>query len=152
MFNAIFNNISAISWSSVLLVWGYQRVITNSKSKYGQYNDQKGTIDTANNTVINKALHRKRISNTNLIKYRGELGCSGEGERFLIHYWQSSRYSYQISCGKSCTKKCVEYSELQALAYRIKWEINIPNAGAAGMLLHINGKFSVGKFKSSILS
>jgi hypothetical protein len=28
----------------------------------------------------------------------------------------------------------------------------IPYAGAAGMLLHINGKFTIGKLKSSFLS
>ena len=33
-----------------------------------------------------------------------------------------------------------------------KWEIYTPYAGAAGMLLHINGKFTMGKLKSSLLS
>ena len=31
-------------------------------------------------------------------------------------------------------------------------EIYTPYAGAAGMLLHINGKFTMGKLKSSVLS
>jgi hypothetical protein len=30
-------------------------------------------------------------------------------------------------------------------------EIYTPYAGAAGMLLHINGKFTMGKLKSSVL-
>ena len=32
------------------------------------------------------------------------------------------------------------------------WEIYTPYAGAAGMLLRINGKFTMGKLKSSLLS
>ena len=31
-------------------------------------------------------------------------------------------------------------------------DIYIPYAGAAGMLLHINGKFTMGKLKSFLLS
>jgi hypothetical protein len=42
--------------------------------------------------------------------------------------------------------------EQQALEYRIIWEIYTPYAGAAGRLLHINGKFTMGKLKSSLLS
>jgi hypothetical protein len=38
------------------------------------------------------------------------------------------------------------------LEYRINWEIYTPYAGAAGMLLHMNGKFTMGKLKSSLLS
>ena len=33
----------------------------------------------------------------------------------------------------------------QALEYRMNWEIYIPYAGAAGMSLHINRKFTMGK-------
>jgi len=33
------------------------------------------------------------------------------------------------------------------LEYRINLEIYTSYAGAAGMLLHINGKFTMGKFK-----
>ena len=40
----------------------------------------------------------------------------------------------------------------QAPEYRINCEIYTPYAGAAGMFLHINGKFSMGKLKSSLLS
>jgi hypothetical protein len=36
--------------------------------------------------------------------------------------------------------------------YRINWEIYTPYAGATGMLLYINGKFTMGKLKSSLLS
>ena len=39
----------------------------------------------------------------------------------------------------------------QALEYLINWEIYTSYAGAAGMLLHINGKFTMGKLKSSLL-
>jgi hypothetical protein len=39
-----------------------------------------------------------------------------------------------------------------SLEYRIIWEIYTPYAGTAGMLLHINGKFTMGKLKSSLLS
>ena len=35
---------------------------------------------------------------------------------------------------------------------RKTYEINTPYAGAAGMLLHISGKFTMGKLKSSLLS
>jgi hypothetical protein len=38
----------------------------------------------------------------------------------------------------------------QAMKYRINWEIYTQYAGAAGLLLHINGKFTMGKFKSSL--
>jgi hypothetical protein len=38
------------------------------------------------------------------------------------------------------------------LEYRINWEIYTPYAGAAGMLLHMNGQFTMGKLKSSLLS
>ena len=38
---------------------------------------------------------------------------------------------------------------MQARKYRINWEIY---AGAAGMLLLRNGKFTIGKLKSSLLS
>ena len=34
----------------------------------------------------------------------------------------------------------------------VSTEIYTANAGAAGMLLHINGKFTMGKLKSSLLS
>jgi hypothetical protein len=39
------------------------------------------------------------------------------------------------------------WQEPQALNYRINWEICAPYA--TGMLLHINGKFTMGKLKSS---
>jgi hypothetical protein len=42
--------------------------------------------------------------------------------------------------------------EPQALEYRNNWEIYTPYAGAAGVLLHMNGKFTMGKLKSSLLS
>jgi hypothetical protein len=35
---------------------------------------------------------------------------------------------------------------------RINQEIYTPYSGAAGVLLHINGKFTMGKLKSSLLS
>jgi hypothetical protein len=38
------------------------------------------------------------------------------------------------------------------MEYRIIREIYAPYAGASGMLLHINGKFTMGKLKSSLLS
>jgi hypothetical protein len=44
------------------------------------------------------------------------------------------------------------YRGYHVLGYRIHWEINTPYAGAAGMFLHINGKFTMGKLKSSLLS
>jgi hypothetical protein len=34
----------------------------------------------------------------------------------------------------------------------VSTKIYTPYAGAAGMLLHINGKFTMGKLKSSLLS
>ena len=37
------------------------------------------------------------------------------------------------------------WHEPQALEYRINWEIYNPYAGAAGILLHINGKFTIEK-------
>jgi hypothetical protein len=42
--------------------------------------------------------------------------------------------------------------EPQALEYRINWEIYTPYAGAARMLLQINGNFTMGKWKSSLKS
>ena len=44
------------------------------------------------------------------------------------------------------------WREPQALKYRINWDIHTPYAGAAGNLLHINGKFTMGKLKSYLLS
>jgi hypothetical protein len=38
------------------------------------------------------------------------------------------------------------------MEYRIIREIYAPYAGASGMLLHINGKFTMEKLKSSLLS
>ena len=43
------------------------------------------------------------------------------------------------------------WQEPQALDYRINWEIYTPYTDAAGMLLHINGKFTMRKLKSSFL-
>jgi hypothetical protein len=40
----------------------------------------------------------------------------------------------------------------QALEYRINWERYNQFAGGSGMLLHINGKFTMGKLKSFLLS
>jgi hypothetical protein len=37
-------------------------------------------------------------------------------------------------------------------AYRIYWEIYTRYAGGAGILLHINGKFTMGKLKAFLLS
>ena len=37
---------------------------------------------------------------------------------------------------------------MQAREYRINWKIYTPYAGAAGMLLLRNGKFTIGKLKS----
>ena len=42
--------------------------------------------------------------------------------------------------------------EPQALEYRINGEMYTPYGGAAGMLLQINGKFTMGNLKSSLLS
>ena len=41
---------------------------------------------------------------------------------------------------------------MQSREYRINWEMYTPYAGAAGMLLHKNGKFTIGKLNSSLLS
>ena len=41
---------------------------------------------------------------------------------------------------------------MQTREYRINWEIYTPDAGAAGMLLLRNGKFTIGKLKSSLVS
>jgi hypothetical protein len=49
-------------------------------------------------------------------------------------------------------KKKKVHKDKQALEYRINCEIYTPYAGAAGMFLHINGKFSMRKLKSSLLS
>jgi hypothetical protein len=38
------------------------------------------------------------------------------------------------------------------IAPEINWEIYTPYAGAAGMLLHINGKFTMGKLRWYLLS
>jgi hypothetical protein len=40
----------------------------------------------------------------------------------------------------------------QALEYRINWETYTPYAGAAGMLIHINGKVTMGNLRESLLS
>jgi hypothetical protein len=38
------------------------------------------------------------------------------------------------------------------ISYQLRYIYIVPYAGAAGMLLHINGKFTMGKLKSSLLS
>jgi len=45
----------------------------------------------------------------------------------------------------------ISWYEPQALEYRIIWDINTQYADPAGMLLQINGKFTMGKLKSSPL-
>ena len=40
---------------------------------------------------------------------------------------------------------------MQAREHRINWEIYAPYAGAAGMLLLRNGKFTIGKLKLSLV-
>jgi hypothetical protein len=42
--------------------------------------------------------------------------------------------------------------ERQTLEYRIKGEIYTSYTGVAGMLLHMNGKFTIGKLKLALLS
>jgi hypothetical protein len=64
--------------------------------------------------------------------WRGYVGKTNE---FFLH----------IPMGTNCVP-------LQALEYRINWEIYTPYAGADGMLLRINGKFTIGKLKSSLLA
>jgi hypothetical protein len=48
----------------------------------------------------------------------------------LYQIWRKSRYDWQVQ------------------EYWINWEINTPNLGVAGMLLHMNGKFSMVILKS----
>ena len=40
----------------------------------------------------------------------------------------------------------------QAVEYRINCEMYTPYAGAVGIFLHINGKFTMGKLQSSLQS
>ena len=69
------------------------------------------------------------------------------------------KFKYKIKKIKS-KKKNIQHNghngklqkDQQALEYRINCEIYTPYAGAAGMFLHINGKFSMGKLKLSLLS
>jgi len=42
--------------------------------------------------------------------------------------------------------------EPQAFEYRINWEIHTPYESATGLVLNINGKFTMGKLKSSLVS
>jgi hypothetical protein len=60
---------------------------------------------------------------------------SGDGNVTTRDLWFSSLLgSSNPLSWKSCQAP-------QALEYRINWEIYTPKVGAAGMLLHINGKF-----------
>jgi hypothetical protein len=59
-------------------------------------------------------------------------------------------FSIFLISSNPLSRKCWE--EPQALEYHINWEIHAPYAGAVGMLLHINEKFTMGKWKSSLLS
>jgi hypothetical protein len=46
----------------------------------------------------------------------------------------------------------IKLKSFLALKYQINWDIYTPYAGAAGMLLVMNEKFTMGKLKSSLLS
>jgi hypothetical protein len=59
-------------------------------------------------------------------------------------------FSRFLVCSNPLSRK--SWQEPQALEYRIRWEIYIPYAGADEMLLHIYGKFTMGKLKLSLLS
>jgi hypothetical protein len=65
--------------------------------------------------------------------------------------WQSGTLGSVASFVRSNPLSKKSWLEPQALEYRINWEICTPYAGAAGMLLHMNGKFTMGKLKSSLL-
>jgi hypothetical protein len=58
-------------------------------------------------------------------------------------------FSSFLVSSNSLSRKC--WLESQALKYRINWEMHTPYAGAAGMLLQIYVKFTMGKLKSSLL-
>ena len=61
------------------------------------------------------------------------------------HWFSSFLVSSKLISRKS-------WWEPQGLEYWINWKIYTPYAGTAGMLLHINRKFTIGKLKSSLLS
>ena len=68
---------------------------------------------------------------------------------FRLHHWNSLFNSLIVSSNPLLRKS---WYEIQTREYRINWEIYTPYAGAAGMLLLRNGKFTIGKLKSSLLS
>ena len=53
--------------------------------------------------------------------------------------------TYPVGSLGSVVFLLASWYEPQALEYRIKWEIYTPYTGAAGMLLHINEKFTRNK-------
>jgi hypothetical protein len=55
--------------------------------------------------------------------------------------------SFLVSC-----KEILIGTTSSGMEYGIIREIYTPYAGASGILLHINGKFTMGKLKSSFLS
>ena len=79
---------------------------------------------------------------------------------FVIQIFHSGQPSHDFNLTKR--NPCSVASLLEATLYQgnpdrnhklwnINWEIYTPYAGAAGMLLHMNGKFTIGKLKSSLL-
>jgi hypothetical protein len=55
--------------------------------------------------------------------------------------------SFLVSC-----KEILIGTTSSGMEYLIIREIYTPYAGASGILLHINGKFTMGKLKSSLLT
>ena len=67
---------------------------------------------------------------------------------FQLHHWNSSWNRFLMSnslSGKS-------WYQIPSREFRINWEKYTSYAGAAGMLLHRNKKFTLGKLKASLLS
>jgi hypothetical protein len=62
-----------------------------------------------------------------------------ESADFNLTNWKPWFSSFLVSSNPLSKKS---WYEPQALEYSINWEIYTPYAGAAGMLLHINGKFT----------
>jgi hypothetical protein len=66
---------------------------------------------------------------------------------FNLTNWNSWFVSFLVSC-----KEILIGTTSSGMEYGIIREIYTPYAGASGILLHINGKFTMGKLKSSLLS
>ena len=95
---------------------------------------EKTVVTIKNRTTID-TIHRPKTNKANKDNFT------------TMNFWFGS---FLLSSNPRSSER-KSHQDLQAPGYQINWEIYTPYEITAGMLLHINGKFTV-NFKSSLLS